>query len=84
MRLFPSDDTLQVTVTGTTVANGTLQVRTEDGQVLWNSALVADEDGIARVEIPLGDLPPGNHHLVASGSDGPPQVLPFAIVPRSP
>ncbi len=83
MRLFPPDDTLQVTVSGV-VAGGELQVQDEVGIVQWQAQIAGDVDALAHVDVPLAALPAGWHRMVVKGTGGADQAIVFAVVHRSP
>lgn len=82
-RSFPSDDTLQVTVTGLRGSTGLLRLHRQDGGddvVHWETHLEGDGNGLARAAVPLAGLPAGPHRLIATMVGGSAQVLPFSVL----
>jgi VWFA-related protein len=81
-RIFPPDDTLQVTVSGLQGTTGLLRLHRQDGGddvVHWETHLEGDRNGLARAAVPLAGLPAGTHRLIATTSEGPAQILPIAV-----
>lgn len=78
-RLFPGDDTLQLTVSGLTEA-APVRILSGEAVVAWEGRLVPG-DALSRLEIPLGGMPAGDHRLVVGEGTCVP-AMSFSVLPR--
>lgn len=80
-RIFPNDDTLELSVTGLGNAAG-VRIENEAGVVVWEGRLDAAPGGrAARIDLPLAGMPVGDHRVIIDGPNAPLPVT-FTVMPR--
>lgn len=80
-RIFPGDDTLEVSVTGLPGA-GLVRLESASGVVAWEGRLETADGAVARVDVPLAGVAEGAHRLVIDAPNAP-QAVPIMVVPHT-